>query len=99
MNRRRQILDNSFLNNVKEEVKKENIEFTRICNSLTSAIIVIYIVLFVISMIIDTFNDMKIGFTIKFPGMITLAIMGIFVVIYWLPKIIIVFMRCLNKRK
>ncbi len=57
-------------------------------------IFIIYNILIVIEMIIDLLYDKEIGITIKFPGKITLIIMGL-TAIYWIPKIIFILIECI----
>lgn len=84
---------------MKEEIRKENARFRSMCNELTPIIILIYVILVVVAMIIDVVENKEIGFVVKFPGVITLVVMGVITLAYWLPKFIIIVIKCLNVDK
>lgn len=50
-------------------------------------------------MIIDVVENKQIGFVIKFPGIIILAVMGVITLAYWLPKFIMIVIKCLRVDK
>ena len=70
-----------------------------ICLTWKNIIVTIYIILVVISMIMDVIYNKELGFVIKYPGIVILKIMGIFVAIYWTPKIIFILIECILKSK
>ncbi len=90
---------NSLLENFKKCFSRENVKFRNICIRYTPFIVTTYIVLVIISMIIDVIDNKEMGFVIRFPGIVTLKIMGVFVAIYWIPKIIFILIECILKNK
>lgn len=91
--------ENNFVDDFKKGLVRENAKFRSICIKYTPIIVTIYIILVVISMIMDVIYNKELGFVIKYPGIVILKIMGIFVAIYWTPKIIFILIECILKSK